>query len=138
MARNFHENTDADQAAMPTDRSTGLVFAAVALIVAAVYRSNLTVVITAMSVAAGLALVSMLAPVVLRPLNVAWFKFGLLLHRIVNPLIMLVIFLVAFVPFGWILRWRSDPLRSRRTTTGTYWVAVDLARRKMTSMTNQF
>jgi hypothetical protein len=36
----------------------------------------------------------------LQPLNVLWFKFGMLLSRIVNPLVMLLIYALAIVPFG--------------------------------------
>jgi hypothetical protein len=37
---------------------------------------------------------------VLQPLNVLWFRFGMLLSRIINPIVMLLIYLVAIVPFG--------------------------------------
>ncbi len=102
------------------------------------FRAQPTVWQVALGIAAALAVVSYLAPSLLRPLNIVWFKFGLLLHRVMNPVIMLVIFLIAFVPFGCLLRWRSDPLRSRRGTGSSYWVEVDAARRQRSSMTNQF
>jgi len=37
---------------------------------------------------------------VLQPLNVLWFRFGMLLSRIVNPIVMFLIYAVAIVPFG--------------------------------------
>jgi hypothetical protein len=37
---------------------------------------------------------------VLQPLNVLWFRFGMLLSRIVNPVVMFVIYALTIVPFG--------------------------------------
>ncbi len=37
---------------------------------------------------------------VLQPLNVLWFRFGMLLSRIVNPVVMLLIYALTIVPFG--------------------------------------
>ncbi len=37
---------------------------------------------------------------VLQPLNVLWFRFGMLLSRIVNPIVMFLIYAVTIVPFG--------------------------------------
>ena len=39
------------------------------------------------------------------PLNVLWFKFGLLLHEIVNPILMALIYYAAVVPMPSCLRW---------------------------------
>ena len=40
----------------------------------------------------------------LRPLNVLWFKFGLLLHKVMSPLILGIMFFVVFTPIGWWMR----------------------------------
>jgi hypothetical protein len=45
----------------------------------------------------------LLKPAVLSPLNRIWLKFGLLLHRIVNPLIMAFLFYVTVLPTGLVL-----------------------------------
>lgn len=43
-------------------------------------------------------------PAVLQPLNRLWTKFGLLLHRLTNPVIMAVLFFLTIVPLGLIMR----------------------------------
>lgn len=40
----------------------------------------------------------------LAPLNIAWSKFGLLLHKIVTPVVMSLMFFVVFAPIGCLLR----------------------------------
>ena len=63
-------------------------------------------------------------PRLLKPLNRAWFRFGLLLHAVINPIVMGVIFFVAVTPTGWIMRARgNDLLRLRRDPErDSYWV----------------
>ena len=57
---------------------------------------------------------SAFAPALLRPLNLLWFRFSMLLHRVVNPIVMFTIFAVVFVPGGLLMRLWRDPLRARR------------------------
>ena len=63
--------------------------------------------------AAILAAVSLIALVSLKPINILWFQFGLLLHRVVNPVVMFAIFALVFVSAGMIMRIWRDPLRLR-------------------------
>ena len=123
MRSNFHESFAQGAIKPPSERSTGLVFVAVALLIAYLHRDNATVLFVAASVAAVLAMLSAFAPALLRPLNMLWFRFSMLLHRIVNPLVMFTIFAVVFVPGGLIMRLFRDPLRAKRNPeTTTYWV----------------
>ena len=85
---------------MPSERSTGLVFTGVSLIVAYLWRDNPIISITALSAAAVLLVLSLTVPKTLRLLNLVWFRVGLALHRVVNPLVMLSIFVVVFLPAG--------------------------------------
>lgn len=138
MSRNFHESLAENPVALPSERSTGLVFAAVALIVAYLWRANATVVLVALGLAVALAGVSLISPSLLRPLNVAWFKFGLLLNKIVSPVVMLALFAVVIVPFGLVMQLRADPLRKRRKPDAkSYWIERDDSTPK-SSMANQF
>ena len=58
---------------------------------------------------------ALVCPAVLKPLNWAWFRFGLLLHAVVNPIVMGLLFFVAVTPTGWIMRLRGkDLLRLKR------------------------
>src|SRR5262245_41638732 len=114
MKTNFHESYDGTEAKAPSDRSTGLLFATIAAIVAALWRGSPGVLLGGLGIATLLAVVSFTAPVLLRPINVLWFKFGLLLHRIVSPIVLFAVFALVFVPAGAIMRLCRDPLRGRR------------------------
>jgi hypothetical protein len=76
--------------------------------------------------AVGLALVvlGLVAPGSLAPLNRAWTKLGLLLFKVVNPIVLALIYLTTIVPIGLIMRaFGHDPLRLKRDPqASTYWV----------------
>lgn len=138
MAKNFHEHFEQQPPPMPSPRSTGLVFAAVALIVAVVWRTQLEVAGTALASSAAFATLAWLAPGRLEPLNTAWFRFALLLNRIVSPVVMLVLFAIVIVPAGLIMQRRYDPLLARRRAgRSTYWISRG-EQSRTTDMRNQF
>jgi hypothetical protein len=139
MRKDFHENFARQEVKPPPERSTGLVFAAVALIVAVLWRSSAIVPWVALGLAAVLTALSLLVPWTLKPLNLIWFQIGLLLHRVVNPIVMLLMFAIVFVPAGLIMRMFYDPLRSRRAgPRSTYWIERTPDAHRQGSMTNQF
>ena len=136
VPKNLHESFIEAEIKPPTNQATGLVFAAVAVIVAALWRNSPMVPWVALGIAGILAILSFAVPIVLSPLNWIWFRIGLVLHRIMNPLIMFAMFALVFVPGGLIMRIWHDPLRSRRAASGSsYWVE---RANKTGSMTNQF
>lgn len=139
MPSNFHETYDTGEIKPPSERSTGLAFAAIALVVATWWRHSPVVPWVALALAAALAVLSLGTPSVLRPLNLVWFRIGQLLHRVVNPLVMLVMFAVVFVPAGLIMRIRHDPLGSRRAAPGaSYWIDRSRSEHSPGSMDHQF
>src|SRR5262245_38344505 len=113
MQTNFHESYAGAEVKPPSERSTGLVFAAMAAIIGVLWRHSPTVPWLATAAAMGLTAVSLFAPVLLKPLNILWFHLGLLLHRVVNPVVMFAMFALVFVPAGMIMGIWRDPLRSR-------------------------
>jgi hypothetical protein len=64
---------------------------------------------------------------VLQPLNVLWFKFGMLLASIVNPLVMLLMYAIVIVPFGVAARlFGKDLLRLKTEPNAkSYWIERD-------------
>jgi len=137
--RNFHESFVAGEVTPPSERATGLVFSAVAVIAAVLWRNDPIVPFLALGLAAILALVSLMAPWLLKPLNILWFRFGLLLHRIMNPIVMFALFALVFVPAGAIMRCWHDPLRLRRKPeASTYWISREASEDSTGSMRNQF
>ena len=67
---------------------------------------------------------ALLFPRVLRRLNWLWLKVGLVLHAIVNPVVMGLLFYLTVTPIGLLFRWLGkDPLRLHfDKTTDTYWI----------------
>ena len=122
----FHEDYRR-QAPPPagSDRSFGLVFAAVFGLVGlweALKGRDWGY--GALALAAIFLVLGLARPVVLAPLNRLWHGFGLLLHGVVNPLIMGLIFVLAVVPTALILRLSGkDPLRLKFDREArSYWV----------------
>ena len=124
MAINLHENFSSnDNIPLPSDRSVGWVFGVVALLVALFWRSNTAVWIPAVMTGVAFLAISFTVPGILRPLNVVWFKFGMLLNKIVSPLVMFILFVVTIVPAGFLMRLRYDPMRGKRQPDhDTYWI----------------
>ena len=73
---------------------------------------------------------------ILTPLNKLWFKFGLLLGKIISPLIMGFIFFIVVTPIGIIMRLlRKDLLNLKYNQKKTYWIEKTGPKSKMK---NQF
>jgi hypothetical protein len=139
MSSTFHEHFRHEDVSPPSERSTGLVFAVVAAILAAVWRDALLAAVPLAGLSVTLGIVSWWFPRVLRPLNLLWFRFGMQLHRIVNPVVMLALFAIAIVPAGLVMQRLRDPLLKHRKPPGeSYWVDVDESARTGTSMRHQF
>ena len=102
------ENLKASEApveAPGSDRNFGLVFAGFFVLVALLplfHGGALRA--WALLVAAVFGVLAFAAPKVLKPLNRIWFRFGLVLHAIVSPIAMGIIFFGAIWPMGWIMR----------------------------------
>ncbi len=78
----------------------------------------------ALALSAAFALVTVARPALLGPANRLWMRFGLLLSRIVNPIVTAVFFYVVITPVGLLLRLSGkDPLRLRRDpAASSYWI----------------
>ena len=87
-----------------------------------------------------LLVVGLLAPATLGPLNRAWTKLGLLLFKIVNPIVLGLIFLVTIIPIGLALRaFGKDPLRLRFDRDDqSYWIPREPPGPLPESMEQQF
>jgi hypothetical protein len=108
-----------------SDRSFGLVFAAFFTVVALLPALHgAPVRWWALAVAAAFAAIAFIAPRLLHPLNRAWYALGLLLHHVVNPVIMAVMFYGAILPMALLLRvLGKDLLRLKREPEATsYWI----------------
>jgi hypothetical protein len=127
MDQSTHENFSRDEATSPgSDRTFGLVMAAALALVGAVnfhHSGRLwpwELVLAVLFLAAALLKASLL-----NPFNRLWMKLGLVLHRIVNPIVMGLLFYGTIWPTGIVMRMRGrDLLRLKREpSSDTYWIA---------------
>jgi len=79
-------------------------------------------------------------PRVLHPLNVAWFRLGLLLHKLVSPVVIGAMFFLTVVPTGLIMRLAGkDPLRLKfDPKADSYWIKRDPPGPAPEGLKNQF
>ncbi|SDD33950.1 hypothetical protein SAMN05421538_101406 [Paracoccus isoporae] len=111
---------------MGTERNFGLVFAVVFALIALLPlfggQAPRSVVL---AIAAIFAALAFMAPQVLRTPNRLWFKLGMLLGAIVAPIVMGLIYLLAFVPMGVILRLMGKDLldQNMEPDRDSYWIA---------------
>jgi hypothetical protein len=137
-----HEFQDREEVVkISSDRSFGLVFAALFGFVGAlsVYHGG-THWHYWFPLAGAFAVVAYAAPNVLAPLNRLWAKLGHLLHMIVSPVFLAVLFYGCIVPVGFLMRLSGkDPMRRRfEPDADSYWIARKPAGPGPESFKNQF
>ena len=81
-----------------------------------------------------------LRPAILNPLNRIWLKFGLMLHSIVNPVVMALLFYGTVLPTGLVARaMGKDLLRLKRQPDAeSYWIVRKPAGPSPETMKDQF
>ncbi|MCX7353454.1 MAG: SxtJ family membrane protein [Alphaproteobacteria bacterium] len=81
-----------------------------------------------------------LFPKALTPLNWLWTRFGLLLHHVMNPLIMGLLFFLTVTPVGLVMRLAGkDPLRLKIDRGAkSYWIQRDPPGPEPDTMRRQF
>lgn len=69
-----------------------------------------------------LVVLGLVLPKLLHPLNILWTKLGLLLGRIVTPLVMFLVYAISVVPIGLLLRLFGKDLLRLKPADGSYWI----------------
>ncbi len=131
----YHEVT------MGSERSFGLVFFVVFSLLGLYPLLNDGMVISwALAVSAIFFLLALLAPGLLATPNRLWFRFGMLLSKLITPLIMGIIFFIVLTPFGLLMRvFSRNPGNSKiEPEAESYWQPRDENNNPMGSMKNQF
>ena len=125
-----------------SDRSFGIVFTVFCAIVAGIqfwYGSHTAAWgwLIAATIFAAFALAYSRA---LRPLNLLWFRFGMLLHRVVSPVILGIMFFAVFTPIGlWMRLIGKRPLNlTYDASVDTYWIERNPPGPPSGSFNNQF
>ncbi|HTO82088.1 MAG TPA: hypothetical protein VMQ73_07630 [Methylomirabilota bacterium] len=127
-AAGFHEDYRREEDGKgPTERSFGLTLGILALLVAGLmlWRQRLVWALALGAVGALLVLLALAAPALLRPLNRLWTRFGLLLHAVVTPLVMALLFYLTVTPVGLLMRLLGKDLAHPKVdrAAATYWIA---------------
>lgn len=93
-----------------------------------------------LAVAVLLLIVAFSTPKLLAPLNRIWTRFGLLLHRIVNPLVMAFLFFLVVTPIALMMRlFGKRPLHLKMEPDApTYWISRDPPGPQPDTMKQQF
>ncbi len=124
-----------------SDRSFGIVFGIVFLLIAAwpLFSSGHLRVWAAIASTAFF-LVAFVLPRLLAPLNWLWTRLGLLLHRIVSPVILGILFYLFVTPMGLVMRlFGKDFLHLRFDSSArSYWIERNPPGPKPDSLNNQF
>ena len=137
-----HENSGAaHDVKMGSERAFGLVFVGFFALLAGLAWWNGSFYLPYWAGASAVfMLTALLAPAVLRPLNVLWFKFGLLLNALVSPIVLGALFFLTITPLGWLMRlFGARPLSLKFDRAAqSYWIRRDPPGPPPASLKNQF
>ena len=121
-----------------SERNFGIVFSVVFLIFSFYpHFSFEKVSLWSLIVSAFFFLIAIFRPSMLKSLNFLWFRFGILLGRIISPIVMALVFVFAIIPTGIVIRLMGkDPLQRKfLKNKNSYWIPRKISRQ---SMKNQF
>jgi Saxitoxin biosynthesis operon protein SxtJ len=144
MRPSFHEDFSRhEDVKSGSDRSFGLTVGGILLVVAAArsYFHGLGWIQYALAgIGVVLIVLGLVAPSSLHGLNRAWAKLGLIMFRVVNPVVLGLIYAVVIVPTGLLMRLTGrDPLHLKfDPQADSYWVVRDPPGPAPDSMSNQF
>ena len=128
---------DHNEVKIGSNRSFGIVFSIVFLLIALyplINGENLrlwSLIISIVFIVLGI-----INSNLLKPLNKLWFKFGLLLGKIISPFVMGIIFFIVVTPIAILMRLlRKDLLKLKFNKNNSYWIQKSGPKSKMK---NQF
>ena len=126
-----------DEVKIGSNKSFGIVFSIVFFIIALYpLLSHNEIRLWSLIISIIFLVLGLLNSKLLTPLNKVWFKFGILLGKIVSPLIMGIIFFLVVTPIGILMRiLKKDLLNLKFNKKTTYWIEKNDLKSKMK---NQF
>ena len=125
---------------MGSERGFGFVLAGVFTIIALFpLVGGSSVRLWSLVIAGGCLGFAVLYPKGLRGPNIVWFRFGLLLGKIVTPVVMAVLFVTTVLPTAVIMRaLGKDSLRMKHDNSATHWISRSDPGPKKGTMRDQF
>jgi len=110
---------------LPTNSKFGWFFAAI-FSFSAIYaylKGWSTVTLITLIVAILFIVATLLSPQLLAPLNRLWYELGILLGKIVSPIVLGLIFFVLITPVSLVTRlFGRDELKMKKRNVGSYWI----------------
>ena len=119
------KRVDSDKIKISSNRSFGLVFFVVFLIVSLWPLTSVgSIRIWSAIISAVFLILGLINSRLLTPLNVFWFKFGMILGAIISPIVMGIVFFLVVTPTGFILRIMGKDLLNKKydKEKETYWI----------------
>jgi hypothetical protein len=110
---------------LPTNRRFGWFFVAVFAVLGtyAYWKAWSNVSVAALILSILISAITLFAPQLLTQLNRLWYGLGLLLGRIVSPIVLGIIFFVLIAPISLITRmFGRDELKIKKRAVDSYWV----------------
>ena len=116
-----------------SNRSFGFVFSIVFLLIALwPLLNNSEIRVWSLIISAIFLILGFLNSMLLNPLNILWFKFGLFLGKIISPLVMGFIFFCVVTPIGILMKiFMKDLLKLKYNNENSYWVDKNGPKSKM-------
>tara|TARA_B100001093_G_scaffold519849_1_gene610916 strand:- start:3192 stop:3635 length:444 start_codon:yes stop_codon:yes gene_type:complete len=113
------------QVELPSNRKFGFFFSLVFFILAAyfIYTQSKTTALAMLLVASLFLVIAFFKADLLLPLNKIWMRFGLLLGRVISPIILGIIFFGLITPYSVVIRiFGRDELYLRRSNNKSHWI----------------
>lgn len=121
-----HSENSSLKPTLASERSFGILFFVVFMVVAAYFWHKGyedSWVYGAIALSVFFLLAGFLAPALLRPLNKLWFQLGLLMGRVVSPIVLGAIFFILLSPIAILMRvFGRDELKLKKRDVSSYWV----------------
>ena len=122
----------------PSEKSFGIIFFFVFLLISVwpFFSEGNTIRYWALSISIIFLALALFKKELLKPLNIAWIKFGELLGRIIAPMVMALIYFSILTPLSFIIRiFGKDLLRLKISKEKSYWIKRE---KNINSMDKQF
>ncbi len=133
---------DTKEVKLPPNKIFGGMFSAIFLVAAIYFSLELSIICASLSVFLSIIIyvISLWAPALLSPFNYIWYRLGEILSRLVQPIVLGVIYYLILTPLGVITRIAGrDFLRLKgKESLNSYWIERSSANNDQNSFKNQF
>ena len=126
---------------LPSNKSFGFIFSILFLIISLYLYLfiNSSYYLFFLIISLFVSLIAIFIPKLLRPFNIMWNKLSILLSKIINPIILGIIFFLIITPFGVIAKlFGRDILNLRKKNVKSYWKDKEKLKYDKNSFKNQY